>query len=155
MAEPLVLAVTVPEGVAPGTSLNVNTPCGQTLQVQVPEGCAPGTAFHMQYFPVSEEQAKEMSDLQLHPEDTPSGIDAAEVVPASMENYGEEGRTYFTFQPAAYNVGKFLQVLRSSGEYTDCCIHHVHLTAMGPLYDVDVGGVMKCGVPENDLHVPA
>jgi len=151
------MAVVVPDGCGPGTLLNVQTPDGQALQVEVPHESAPGSTFHMQFYPLSEEAQAEMSALEAHPDDVPTGIEVVGEVVSSgtISDYGTDGCAYFVMKPACYHIGQFLQVLRSSGDYSDCCIHHIHLTALGPHYDVDVGGAMKCGVPEDDLHVPS
>jgi hypothetical protein len=58
------------------------------------------------------------------------------------------------FQAAAYRIGQRLQVLRSDETWSDCIVKEIDLTAMGPFYVVDVGGVMKDGVPEGNLYAP-
>mmetsp|Transcript_39893 Transcript_39893/g.118308 ORF Transcript_39893/g.118308 Transcript_39893/m.118308 type:complete len:301 (+) Transcript_39893:93-995(+) len=52
-AEPAtVMALPVPAGVGPGTTLQVTAPSGQTLQVVVPPGLGPGQVFQVQLPPV-------------------------------------------------------------------------------------------------------
>merc|ERR1719401_1654179 len=46
---PAVLNVTVPEGVGPGSAMQVRTPEGTLVTVTVPEGIGPGGTFAMSY----------------------------------------------------------------------------------------------------------
>lgn len=45
---PQMMAVTCPEGAAPGTSIQIQAPDGRMLAVQVPAGVAPGAQFQVQ-----------------------------------------------------------------------------------------------------------
>ena len=47
-APPMLMSVTVPQGVMPGTSLQLQAPDGRTVQVVVPQGMQPGMSFQIQ-----------------------------------------------------------------------------------------------------------
>mmetsp|Transcript_5032 Transcript_5032/g.12074 ORF Transcript_5032/g.12074 Transcript_5032/m.12074 type:complete len:155 (-) Transcript_5032:125-589(-) len=152
MAEVLTMRVMCPENVGPGMAIVVETHDGQHLQVEVPGDVGPGQPFFIQYYAISAEGKQALDDaVQNHPDDDFVGVQAyGEPVSSGMGDY--EPRDYFTFQPPSYYVGQYMKVLRSDESYSDCVICRVHLTALGPRYDVDVGGgQMKVGVEEGDL----
>ena len=44
---PILMSVTIPQGVAPGTTLQLQAPDGRTVQVVVPQGMQPGMSFQI------------------------------------------------------------------------------------------------------------
>mgnify|MGYP001201731885 CR=1 FL=1 len=47
-AAPMILTVTVPDGVMAGQQIQIKAPTGQLVNVKVPEGCGPGSQFKIQ-----------------------------------------------------------------------------------------------------------
>ncbi len=47
-AAPMILTVTVPDGVMAGQQIQIKAPTGQLMNVKVPEGCGPGSQFKIQ-----------------------------------------------------------------------------------------------------------
>ena len=47
-AAPMILTVTVPDGVIAGQQIQIKAPTGQLVNVKVPEGCGPGSQFKIQ-----------------------------------------------------------------------------------------------------------
>ncbi|MEC9333082.1 MAG: hypothetical protein VYA07_03440 [Candidatus Thermoplasmatota archaeon] len=47
-AAPMILTVTVPDGVTAGQQIQIKAPSGQLVNVKVPEGCGPGSQFKIQ-----------------------------------------------------------------------------------------------------------
>jgi len=45
---PMILTVTVPDGVMAGQQIQIKAPTGQLVNVKVPEGCGPGSQFKIQ-----------------------------------------------------------------------------------------------------------
>ena len=59
----------VPSGVAPGTVLQLQSPCGQLIHVQVPVGAVPGTVLQVPLTPAiqqpQQQEVKGLHDVQL------------------------------------------------------------------------------------------
>eukprot|EP00418_Pyrodinium_bahamense_P012128 CAMPEP_0179123084 /NCGR_PEP_ID=MMETSP0796-20121207/58117_1 /TAXON_ID=73915 /ORGANISM="Pyrodinium bahamense, Strain pbaha01" /LENGTH=137 /DNA_ID=CAMNT_0020821723 /DNA_START=80 /DNA_END=493 /DNA_ORIENTATION=- len=137
MATTVDMSVTVPEGATPGaTQLIVTSHEGNEFVVTVPAGVNPGDSFMVQYECAA-------------PPDVPAG---EPISTGGMILGADDTKEYFAFKPAAYQVGQNVMVPRSSGEYSPAVIHTVYLTALGPMYEVDVGGATK-NVPEDEIHV--
>ena len=47
-AAPMILTVTVPDGIVSGQQIQIKAPSGQLVNVKVPEGCGPGSQFKIQ-----------------------------------------------------------------------------------------------------------
>mmetsp|Transcript_11764 Transcript_11764/g.26845 ORF Transcript_11764/g.26845 Transcript_11764/m.26845 type:complete len:174 (-) Transcript_11764:99-620(-) len=133
----------VPEGVAIGQVLDLQTPHGFAIQVQVPEGATVGQQFQQPYYyipAVSESTGSADPELAVerHVDDsiatfTEGGAEATGGGPI----VGEDGASeYFTFEAPIYAVGWKMNVMRSSGEETYCVIQQVFCTALGPQYQV-------------------
>eukprot|EP00408_Alexandrium_pacificum_P024714 CAMPEP_0171189020 /NCGR_PEP_ID=MMETSP0790-20130122/18132_1 /TAXON_ID=2925 /ORGANISM="Alexandrium catenella, Strain OF101" /LENGTH=133 /DNA_ID=CAMNT_0011654121 /DNA_START=94 /DNA_END=495 /DNA_ORIENTATION=- len=133
------MCVEVPEGAVPGeTEVLVKTHDGQDFLCMVPVGVAPGSTFMVQYEGVA------------NPD-----IPAGEPVSTGGVILGaDDTKEYFKMAPAIYQLGQSVTVPRSSGEYSPAVITQVYLTALKPVYEVDVGGATK-NVPEDEICLPA
>jgi len=166
MATPVTMSVVVPAGVTEGQLLNVTTPDGQSLQITVPAGVGEGSPIQFQYIPLADAAPPvETESVSLHPEDADAFIKAQEAKGVSVQaeapvsaGTGEETFSGFSFQAAMFHVNDRCKVTRTSGEQTECIICSVHLTALGPQYEVYLGNdengnpVTKC-CDEADLSL--
>mmetsp|Transcript_27768 Transcript_27768/g.56189 ORF Transcript_27768/g.56189 Transcript_27768/m.56189 type:complete len:141 (+) Transcript_27768:95-517(+) len=133
------MLVTVPEGAVAGeTEVFVKSHDGQEFVCVVPAGVEPGGTFMVQYEGV------------VNPD-----IPAGEPISTSAVIHGEDdSKDYFKMASAIYQLGQQVTVPRSSGDYTPAIITQVYLTALKPVYEVDVGGATK-NVPEDEIYVPS
>eukprot|EP00929_Paragymnodinium_shiwhaense_P024250 TRINITY_DN14984_c0_g1_i1.p1 TRINITY_DN14984_c0_g1~~TRINITY_DN14984_c0_g1_i1.p1 ORF type:complete len:165 (+),score=55.79 TRINITY_DN14984_c0_g1_i1:82-576(+) len=156
--------VVCPEGCGEGMMLNVTTPDGQVVQVQIPAGVGPGMPFNIFYAPLEGAPVPDgvqlALDVQPHDDDVKGHAllnpDEWEAPPSSgAAIVGETGDgVYHQMKAAAYYVGQQCQVLRSDESWSPAVIVEVNLTAMGPVYTVDIGGgVQKTGVEEGHISV--
>jgi hypothetical protein len=75
--------------------------------------------------------------------------------PNGVDQYVEGMKPAYEYKVPEYQIGTPILVMRSDESWSPCVIAMVYVSALGPIYDVQLeDGQMKCGVAEDSLSFP-